>query len=320
MPEIKFDFKKKSSPQLKIDIIPIIVLIILSILLSLVVYKFVFFDNYKTVQFKNVKTYIEANLNDLIKIDIQVYDRQDNLLDFDFKVNLNNSLYIRQINTTTIFSIIKSGYSKVDIELFGYHHTMYLFVAPIPSKFSLNKFDIDYYKTQFNTGIVGNCGPSTISMSLLWSKNINIDVKDIRDFIGLPKLDGGIGFYHMEKAFKYYEVNYKFNIIKNRKEIFDIIDSGSIVIVLFNTKGIKYNPYAKKDLFGRYYLDNGGHYIIIKGYSLNQNYFIVYDPIPADWIDNKFRYEDGISMIGKNRYYKVDDIFRFLNRKIIQIF
>jgi hypothetical protein len=60
------------------------------------------------------------------------------------------------------------------------------------------------------------------------------------------------------------------------------------------------------DLFGRYY--DYGRYVLAKGYCLDRNYFVVYDPYPADWDDNGLRYDDGRTMIGKNRYYQARQV------------
>jgi hypothetical protein len=65
-------------------------------------------------------------------------------------------------------------------------------------------------------------------------------------------------------------------------------------------------------MFGKYYNDEVGHYIIIKGYSLNGEYFVSYDPIPNDWTVNSFRYGDELSMVGRNRYYNSREILRSL--------
>ena len=70
--------------------------------------------------------------------------------------------------------------------------------------------------------------------------------------------------------------------------------------------------FAEDNLFGQYYIDSGGHYLMIKGYSLDKRYFVVYDPIPSDWVANSKRYADGMSMYGRNRYYDVDELFTSL--------
>jgi hypothetical protein len=99
------------------------------------------------------------------------------------------------------------------------------------------------------------------------------------------------------------------------QDIKDVIDSGSIAIILFHTSGIKTSPKdPSEDLFGKYYNDSTGHYIVVKGYSLDGNYLVIHDPIPSDWGVNSFRYGDEISMIGKNRYYPSAELLKALRR------
>jgi hypothetical protein len=52
--------------------------------------------------------------------------------------------------------------------------------------------------------------------------------------------------------------------------------------------------------------------VIVKGYSLDGKYFVVYDPIPSDWTSNRQRYRDGSSMLGRNRYYPASQLIRSL--------
>jgi hypothetical protein len=94
-----------------------------------------------------------------------------------------------------------------------------------------------------------------------------------------------------------------------------VIDSGSIAIVLFHTDGVRTSRSdPSSDFFGKYYNDSVGHYIVIKGYSLNGEFFVIYDPIPSDWSANSFRYSDDMSMIGRNRYYSSTELLRSLRR------
>jgi hypothetical protein len=86
-------------------------------------------------------------------------------------------------------------------------------------------------------------------------------------------------------------------------------------VVLLRTEGVRTaRGDPAQDLFGKYYNDSVGHYIVIKGYSLNGEYFVIYDPIPSDWSQNSFRYGDDLSMIGRNRYYSSAELLRSLRR------
>jgi len=54
--------------------------------------------------------------------------------------------------------------------------------------------------------------------------------------------------------------------------------------------------------------------VVVKGYSLNGDYFVIHDPIPSDWGANSFRYADEISMMGRNRYFLASEVLRSLRR------
>jgi hypothetical protein len=55
----------------------------------------------------------------------------------------------------------------------------------------------------------------------------------------------------------------------------------------------------------------------VKGYTLDKGYFVVYDPYPVDWESNSLRYGDDVSMIGKNRYYPADQLFKALRTPLV---
>lgn len=81
----------------------------------------------------------------------------------------------------------------------------------------------------------------------------------------------------------------------------------------------KTNSSIQQTIFDRYYDDSVGHYIIVKGYSLSKDFFVTYDPIPGDWWRNSVRYSDGVSMIGKNRYYSAKEVFGALKTHTVLV-
>ncbi|MDR2719151.1 MAG: C39 family peptidase, partial [Treponema sp.] len=88
-----------------------------------------------------------------------------------------------------------------------------------------------------------------------------------------------------------------------------------IAIILFLTDGVRTTRRdPESDLFGKYYNDSVGHYVVVKGYSMNGEYLVIHDPIPSDWNSNSFRYADEISMMGRNRYFNTNEILRSLRR------
>ena len=112
------------------------------------------------------------------------------------------------------------------------------------------------------------------------------------------------------------DVNVRFRRLYGKNDLFNVIDSGNIAIVLFETGDIPWmEGHPLSTTFGRYYTYTQGHYIVIKGYSKDQRYVIAHDPIPSDWGSNSLRYADGISMVGRNRYYPTEDLVQSMRKK-----
>ncbi len=268
----------------------------------------------------NAPKHVTLNKNDVFSLETKVIDNLNNTIEFEYKTKIEqNPKLVRQIGNSDQFEITNTGYSKITFSVKGYEYTGYFFISPIPSKHVAGP-DVEWYKTQFNTGISGNCGPASVAMAIQWSTGTNIDVKGIRKQIGMPNKDGAIGFNHMSSIFGRYKMRTRMQTLHSPEEIFQIIDSGDIAIVLFDSGKIKKtNSDIQKTLFDRYYDDSVGHYIIIKGYSLNKTYFVTYDPIPGDWWRNKVRYSDGVSMIGKNRYFSAKEVFGALKTHTILV-
>jgi hypothetical protein len=194
-----------------------------------------------------------------------------------------------------------------------------LFVSPFPSKHSYEP-SYNWYKTQFATGINGNCGPACVAMAIHWATSNDIPVEKVRAEIGMPYRNGSISYSNMITSFKKHRVRFNLKEDANKDDICRIIDRGNIAIVVFHTSKISKTKGNKiHNMVGRYYEDKVGHYIIMKGYTLDKKYFIVYDPIPSDWKRNKDRYEDGVTMIGKNRYYNASELIKAIRGKVLEV-
>jgi hypothetical protein len=146
-------------------------------------------------------------------------------------------------------------------------------------------------------------------------------VSRIREYIGLPSLDGGVGISSIVSALENYGVKSSLVGVQSPDTICSMIDKGHIAVILIDRGAIEVGEGEKNpnNLFGRYYHDAGGHYVIVKGYSKDRKHFVVYDPIPQDWWMNAFRYADGVSMVGKNRYYSVVNVWKTLNKSVIEV-
>jgi hypothetical protein len=191
-----------------------------------------------------------------------------------------------------------------------------VFVSPIPSVHTDRRIeDTNWYQTQFNSGTLSNCGPACCSMAISFATGEFFPVSEVRREVGWQG-DGGTSFEELIKVIKSQNINAKIIPLKTFEQIKNVIDSNGVAIVLFKTDGVASNSKNPgKNFFDKYYVDNVGHYILVKGYSEDGRYLIVHDPIPSDWSGNNFRHSDGISMIGKNRYYKTDELLKSLRRQ-----
>ncbi len=202
----------------------------------------------------------------------------------------------------------RAGFYNLTVDKGGESIRYYLFVSPIPSR-NVDRADMDWYRTQFNTGTQSNCGPSMVAMAISWAKGEYVPVAQVREAVGWTG-DGGIGFQDMIDVLRERGVSAELKPAWSPDDVRKVIDQGQIAILLYNTVSVrKASGDPTQNLFGAYYKDNVGHYVLIKGYSLDRKWFIVYDPIPSDWSSNSVRYSDGISMIGRNRYYAASELF-----------
>ena len=220
---------------------------------------------------------------------------------------------------STSYRAVKPGFYNLRAEKDGALRDYFLFVSPIESRHS-DRTNLNWYRTQFNTGTPSNCGPSVAAMVISWGSGQYISVADIRQQMGW-KGNGGTSFAEIINIINKNGSNARLTPVKQAQDLFDIIDNGNIAIILYKSGAVRRaTGNLLQNLFGRYYQDSVGHYVIVKGYSTDGRYLVVYDPIPSDWGSNTMRYADGISMIGRNRYYSTKEVFGSLRRyEVIEI-
>jgi LysM repeat protein len=191
-----------------------------------------------------------------------------------------------------------------------------VFVSPIPTMHAdLSTENYNWYRTQYNTGTQSNCGPASASMAIGWALGKYYAVSSVRQSIGW-RGDGGTSFEELVRVIRDQGASAAIQPLTTVQHIKDVIDAGGVAIALFHTSGVRMSRSdPASDLFGKYYNDSVGHYIIIKGYSLDGEYFVIHDPIPSDWAVNSFRYGDELSMIGRNRYYSAKELLSALRRR-----
>ena len=136
----------------------------------------------------------------------------------------------------------------------------------------------------------------------------------------MPHRNGAIDWSHMDAPFLRHKVKIRHHDNMTTEAVKKIVDRGNIAIIVYNTARIsRTSGDPRINMTGRYYDDDTGHYSIVKGYTLDGRYFIVYDPIPSDWARNAARYSDGQSMLGRNRFYPVTEIARTMGRRVIEV-
>ncbi|MBN1698227.1 MAG: C39 family peptidase [Spirochaetales bacterium] len=234
---------------------------------------------------------------------------------FDMETRIIQRPVLLKQTADDVFTAIAPGYAKITLTGRETSFGFYLFVSPFPSQHSVEP-EYDWYKTQFDTGMYGNCGPACVAIALHWATGKYISVEKSREEIGLPIKSGALSYQHMIMNFNYHRIKTALTVIDQFNDMKRIIDWGNIAIVSFNTTVLSPVEGDERLVFvDRFYPDTTGHYIVIKGYSLDEQYFIAYDPIPSDWQGNSLRYTDGVSMIGRNRYFKVEEILRSIKGK-----
>jgi hypothetical protein len=216
-------------------------------------------------------------------------------------------------NDLSSYSANASGFFNLAVARDGAVSHLYLFVSPVPSR-HVDRADLDWYRTQFNTGTQSNCGPSMVSMALAWALGDYVPVAKVREAVGWQG-DGGISFEDMIRVLRSHGVQASMQPVSGAEDLCRVIDSGRVAVLLYNTRSVRRaSGDPTRNLFGAYYADDVGHYVVVKGYSLDRKWLVVYDPIPSDWSANSVRYADGISMIGRNRYYAAAELFATIRR------
>jgi hypothetical protein len=159
-------------------------------------------------------------------------------------------------------------------------------------------------------------------MAILWSRGIDTTVDRIREEIGWPYDDGATSYDDLRGALARHGVRFSSPFLNANRELYTLLDRGHIAFVLIQSGLVDKTPgNPAANMVGRYYDDDEGHYVIVKGYSLDHRYLVVYDPYPVDWDSNSLRYGDGVTQIGKDRYYPTDEVLAALKtREVIEIY
>ena len=172
-----------------------------------------------------------------------------------------------------------------------------------------NNRSYEWYIDQGTTGEYAdvNCGPSSVTMAIQWYDSTFIRTpEDARAEFG-PQGSLWYPIYINEYLGQYNVPYIPLTLGDSAAQTRDILkaqlDSGRIVILILNTAPIRIATAAGRA--DKYYADDFGHFLIVKGYKeLDDDFFFeVYDP----W-DFGAAYPDG-QLMGKDRYYRSGDIY-----------
>lgn len=168
--------------------------------------------------------------------------------------------------------------------------TVLFFLTTTLSSFAQDEY---WYKSQFNTGVYGNCGPTSVAMLVYYVTDVDVTVQAVRKVIGfnnsqpllqmlggaqVPKLDdkghsvpnGSTSIDDLERGLTHYGVNF-IDYDTGRAfadEIDPLVNMGYKIIVLVNLDDIP----AKANRGQGY----GGHYFILSG--VDGDNYIIQDP------------------------------------------
>ena len=223
---------------------------------------------------------------------------------------------LSRLGLTWRFRAQAAGHTLLSVGKGRARRQVYLFVSPVPAR-QVGREDVDWYKTQYGTGYA-NCGPAVVSMAIFWSRGLDIPVQAIRDEIGYPYDDGAVSFDNLTDALARHRVKFSAPQLAGPDDLRKILDRGHLAVVLIQSgdiQKVRGNPVT--NLVGRYYDDDEGHYVLVKGYTLDNGFFVVYDPYPVDWESNSLRYGDDVSPIGKNRFLPADQLFDALKTQVV---
>jgi len=116
-----------------------------------------------------------------------------------------------------------------------------------------------WYKSQFNTGNPGNCGPTSVAMMVQFSTWRDVSVEEVRSVVGLRRKNGSTTMDELARAMRHYDVTFEdvdWGHV-SAAQIDPLLRMGYKVLVLVDLDEIP----ARTNLG----MGLGGHYFILSG-------------------------------------------------------
>ena len=139
-----------------------------------------------------------------------------------------------------------------------------------------------------------NCGPACVAMCVQYATGrwVPIDSaggkENVRYVMMGRNEDEGCDWPQVEKALKHYGVPYRW--VHKTEGIKDAIRNGHPVMAMVQCEKLAKTRSANS-MVGRYYEFRWGHFLMVRGMSKNEDYFVCYDPQvfvekPEHWTRN----------------------------------
>lgn len=240
----------------------------------------------------------ETEFDNLVKVDMTLINDNTGKRKKAEVLNSSNEIYIRLDDAKEILDFNTKLEGEGARVIFKDEDTKKLYSA--------NNREYDWYMDQGHTGTYrdGNCGPTSVSMAMKWlDKNSKATGENAREEY---LMDGGWwSTSTIESYLTSHNANYEALPYVNPEVITDAVDRGSVVIVCINMALIPQNKEPGKSNKDRFYNFAGGHFLVIKGYKIENGrlYYEVYDPNNWD-----MKYQDTGEELGKDRLYSAYDM------------
>ncbi len=178
-------------------------------------------------------------------------------------------------------------------------------------------YDWYRYQGEWDSGTCAsaNCGPTTVAMAIQFAKNNQwVNISDIRNYITGEDC-GWTSLTQLSNALTHWNVNH--TIIYGMDAVRDAVNNrGHIVIapvvMSYIPPGTDYLV-ANSDPsnhYQRYYSYTSGHFVVVKGFSSDNNWSISYDP--NVWNGNGIYWYSNSTAKGKERYYTYSNLSQAL--------
>jgi|GEM_PF-4237271 len=201
-----------------------------------------------------------------------------------------------------LVSAIGAGITKITVKCSEISAEILVTVNPVNSQTNCRTFD--WYNSQMNTGPASNsnCGPTSTHMAVKWYRNTTEGIPSVSDIRNLNYRDGGWWYTtDIANALNQYQVPFATHWVASAQDLTSCLQRGHIALLCVEMKWIAYN---RRLFYDRFYTFDSGHFLIVKGFSDDGSWFIVFDP--NSWSGDN--YANGIPM-GRNRFYRSNELY-----------